>query len=222
MASTCFLIVLLAVSLARWVLGYVSCGCFGVFKLPKWATPLINVVGLGSLAACFPGWEAISTSLHRMSIAIGLLHDSETSPADFARRRASLLGAVSGLSLSCVIIGVVLVPDARNVLLPRLFGDQPIIASPVRFGTMTINKEHVGRMRLENRSSVPARIIGSSRSCTCVSTFDDSAEIPAHGTLEIQIKARPMKAGFFHQRVVICVDHPQQSRCVTDILGNLI
>ena len=93
------------------------------------------------------------------------------------------------------------------------------MASPVNLGKMTVGTEREGTVRLVNHLAVPVRLIGSSRSCTCVSLVDDRAEIPAHGSLEIAIKARPTKPGFFHQRLVFFVDCRGFTRVVSDFIG---
>ena len=188
-----------------------------MFELPIWVTPLLNGTALFVLATCHPGAATVRASVRELGVWAGLVPLAGQPSREVAARRASFFGGASGLAFSALVIGFVAVPGWRNLLFPGWFGDPPIVAAPVNLGKMVVGEEHAGTVRLVNYSGVPVRVIGSSRSCTCVSLVEDSAEIPAGGSLEIAIKARPTKPGFFHQRLVFFVDHPPQTRVWGDV-----
>jgi hypothetical protein len=191
----------------RLAMGYRSCGCSGSLEIPGWVFILID---FGIVA-----WFARS-SMKRNQITIGLqqlMQDWSSSSPGRRGRLASLA------SFGLIVIGLQL-PIAAP--LRFMFLGEPLIQAVVRIdGELVLHHESHGRVEIDNRSGVPGKIIGVSRSCRCFDLVEDpiSKIIGANQRVSLPLVVKPNKLGPLRQRVVLFLGHPKQFRMNVDVLG---
>ncbi len=192
----------------RWSLGYTSCGCSGNLELPPWVFILIDVGILIGL---------LSFNAFRYAIPAGY-RGLKLRYLQIPKHRK---GQLAGF-MAAVAIFVSLELEILSPLRARLLGDSPILATALISENMTVGMPSFSSVSIINRSNLPARVVGFSKSCSCVEFKAEPILIPANSTWNTEITIVPKIVGNFHQRVVFFLDHPDQFRLKIDVLGNVL
>jgi hypothetical protein len=196
-------------STTRWLLGYRSCGCSGSLELPIW---FFVIFDLGLVV-----WLVILGRRH------GLLDNAGSYLVSVWRswspeRRGQFAGA--GLFLAVMV--ALQMPFVAS-LKAMILGEPKIQATVVVNDSLKVGEESSGEVELRNVSSVPARIVGVSRSCRCFDLRDDAIAlvVPPHSSISRALVIQPRKPGPLHQRVELFLDHPEQFRVAIDLVGTV-
>jgi hypothetical protein len=191
----------------RLLLGYQSCGCSGNLEIPAWVFLLIDV---GVVA-----WFASSTS-RRNQIASGLWKLVHGWSCWSPEKRGQLAGL--GLFASLMFVSQLHVAAPFRAM---FFGESPLIATVKMDGELVLEQESRGTVEIWNRSSQPAKIIGLSRSCSCLDFFESpiSRRILGNERVIWSVKIKPNKLGTLNQRVELFLDHPKQFRVNVNVFG---
>jgi len=197
-------------SLSFWKLlsGAQGCGCFGSFEVPPIISSAINTLVLvvtifaGSLA--FGGPREM---LHRLRPTFSSDHDSR------------VLNRCLGIGASLVAISLASGNPWVNSRLGFIGFASPVSAAPVDLGELAEEDEVTAMLVLTNTTSREARLVGFSRSCTCMATAASGQIVPARGELKVSVALKRKRDGYFHHRLRFFVDHPDQFSVDADIMG---
>ena len=104
----------------------------------------------------------------------------------------------------------------------RVWSGYTVTTGPVSVEGLVVGEETPCQVVLQNSGTFPVKIVGISKSCTCVLADDVAfASIPPGETLRVSLGVRPKRPGSFHQRLVFFLDSPQQYVVAADILGSV-
>lgn len=193
----------------RWLLGYTTCGCSSLE-----ISPLVFVAldfGIVIATLCSPHGRAQSI---RGAIYV---------KSKWQESSRAMQGRAFGLVLFLAFAVLLQLPQADTMKI-RLLGDCPIkVFVMTNELNLVKNELSKGRVLISNGSSLPARVVGVSTSCQCltVSEFQNRL-IPAYGSVEGALEVTPTKAGYFDQRLEVYIDHPQQFRSKCKVVGNVL
>ncbi|MCU0705922.1 MAG: DUF1573 domain-containing protein [Fimbriiglobus sp.] len=196
--SACSLLaVLTSLSLLSVLRGQSDCGCFGSLKVHPGVTAALNLVTLGLLAVFRPKfrWAESRGSL----IAVGLL--------------ATVAGGLAWTATG----------PLGDKLLAKIQGRTVALKSSV-IDTGEESEGTVKRLAVTvvNTSSRDVRLIGGSVSCSCTTTQNLPATVPADGelTVEIELKFRGTPGQFEH-RFEFFTDDKKQPKLSGVIAGRV-
>ena len=194
-------------AIIRLSMGYTSCGCTGSIEVPPWLFPLLDagiVLGLAIV------------SRKERPIASGI----EQLIATWQRWSPEKRGRLVGLSMFLAIFTGIQTPVAAP-LRAAVFGEPKIQISVRVADTLRVGEETSGEVEFWNRSSLPARVVGVSRSCRCFDFRNDAngLVLPPHSRISPDLVIQPRKSGPLHQRIEMFVDHPERFRVNVDVVG---
>ena len=188
------------VSVFRWAVGEASCGCLGVVEVPPWVSFTISI-----LVVVF---SAIQLRCLQKSQLQQSIEDGQ------AKRVFEVLGIATGFFVfafvACLQMGSLHSSSSNSV-----------------FATVTLPSELVeGRKQtidvsLTNRSKSKATIVGANTSCRCVLADKTYKPILPGKTSSCQLTIRPKKSGAFRQRVILYINHPDQTIVKLDLVGHV-
>lgn len=157
-----------------WI-GQASCGCFGVIKASPWAAFAVDATALGLLIVGRP----ISRSRYRSDSI-----PNSQGNSGFAK---ALVGAV------ILVIGVQAAASAwygsPDAALARLCGDPLILRSSyLNLGEGSSGDVLESQVEVWNRTNHPVRFVGGTSDCSCVTTTNMPAVIPAGGSVKLSVR----------------------------------
>lgn len=203
-----FFSALTAFSIFNVASGKSDCGCAGSISLhPLWFLA-INILAVGLL------W------LNRIQLSSRKIVDLQDSSSNS-------LGHITAF-LVVGLVFVVMQTDIAQRMANRVFSfgssNTRIQATPVKLGILPWSEELVEcEISLTNDSGRPTRVIGLSKSCSCVFLADIvHEEIVTAGVKKVKVKVRPNREGRFHQRVLFYLDSPQQYVVAADIFAMIL
>jgi hypothetical protein len=182
--------------------------CAGAFQVPPW---LFFGIDIG-VVICFFGFEQ-----SRKAILNGMIESLKAVNSLTPARKGQLVG---GIGLLVVFLALQI--DAFASVRGSLFGEPMIAARLKLVDELTVGDVVHANVMVSNLSNHSATIVGTEKSCSCVDFVSDVIVIPPKSKSLFAISISPEKAGRFHQRLVLFLDHPNQFRMNVDVLGNVL
>lgn len=198
--------VFLVISLARFLFGFESCGCFGTIVLPSYASALIGCVILGLLMA-----SAIRT---QQSI-LGILQQGYQAIRDNLAPKASQW---IGLVIVLIFFTILTFEPVKQRLRKVIVGEG-VIAEPVWLDGLVLGQPFQGEITLRNLSIDPVTLVGSKSSCGCMTVNFQRTTLDARSSLKQRFQIVPNSVGRIHQRLVFYLDLKRQHCVAVDIVG---
>lgn len=202
-SSLFFLFVL--VSSSRFVLGFQSCGCFGVLEVPQWTSLLLSIVVLALLVFQCGLTEVLKT--YRSGFC-GIR-------SWMAKYQLEILGASIAISLFMI---VTYRPVKESIA--QWLGQRTVAASPVLVDDVTLGDSKRGTATLTNTSNAVVSVLGIEKSCVCIALDFRKTIIAPGKSAVISFQITPKQTGDFHHRLICFLDSRHQQRVGVEILGS--
>lgn len=199
----------LTISLFRFARGEIDCGCLGSLDIPRWVLPLNGLLAVASmLLVCRLGHPDIEFKKIQLGAQKLLINPSA-------------MGVFAGLAM--IASAVLFVPNFREFTdTYAQFGGPTFQKVRYSAGEQLVGQDVVVLVPWRNQSEESVKFIGNQTSCRCIGLVKKNFSVAPDQLIELPIIVRPTGPGFFHQRVICFVDHPEQDRVIIDIVANAI
>jgi hypothetical protein len=186
-----FFTALAILNATRWLGGNYNCGCFGMVEVPIWFTFCFTVTCVCTLFFFAPTRVCVQ-------VIFATLSDSW---------RRSALQCASVLICTWLFVGAPFI-HSKSVLALIVRTDSQVFASAAEAvvpAELKLAQVSDFVIELRNPLDVGAQIVGTMKSCSCISVPAVNGEINPHGTVKLSGTLSPTVSGSFHQRVVFYV-----------------
>ncbi len=190
------------ISLIRWGLGYVDCGCFGMVAIHPVITGAICAVAATVALVRLYSHQGLTDAISELS-ELWSLHQV---PIWFT------------VGLACVtwLATEKRIEDWGDRLIN---GPKPILAYVDQIGEIPINTEVFVNFQLHNRSSSDVEVVGVTTSCSCMGTRRYAGFIRPHESRQFEARLVSTTPGRFHERLLIYTDSRRQPVVAVDFFS---
>lgn len=190
-----FFLVASATAVGLLLYGASSCGCFGALRVPPYAMAILD--------------GGILCYLLSLRFFARLPERQQEKQITMSAEQYGIAAAIVGISAFVLVARHI--DDSRSA----------ITSDPVTITDIAVGEERDLSFRVYNRTQYPTEIVGSEKSCSCLTVDLHRVQIPPLGFKDLEVRYRPRVAGESVQKLQLFLSHPSQRWLTLDLRSSV-